>query len=87
MEASRARLAMDQDGAVSIDEIESSVLQMPRAECARLAERLIASLDEDLAVEESWRVEVWRRVEELRSGAIPSIPGEQVFQELDELLR
>lgn len=78
---------MDQDGAVSIDEIESSVLQMPRAERARLAQRLIASLDEDLAVEESWRVEVWRRVEELRSGAIPSIPGEQVFQELDELLR
>jgi putative addiction module component (TIGR02574 family) len=78
---------MDQDGGVPIDEIESSALQLPRAERARLAERLIASLDEDLAVEESWRVEVRRRVEEMQSGAVPSIPGEQVFQELDELVR
>jgi putative addiction module component (TIGR02574 family) len=78
---------MNPDGAGSIDEIESSALQLPRAERARLAERLIASLDEDLAVEESWRIEVRRRVEELQSGAVPSIPGEQVFQELDELLR
>jgi len=87
MEASRAWVAMNEDGAVPIEEVESSALQLPRAERARLAELLIASLDEDLAVEESWRVEVRRRVEELRSGAVPSIPGEQVFQELDELLR
>jgi putative addiction module component (TIGR02574 family) len=78
---------MNEDGAVPIEEVESSALQLPRAERARLAELLIASLDEDLAVEESWRLEVRRRVEELRSGAVPSIPGEQVFQELDELLR
>lgn len=87
MEASRAWVAMNEDGAVPIEEVESSALQLPRAERARLAELLIASLDEDLAVEESWRLEVRRRVEELRSGAVPSIPGEQVFQELDELLR
>jgi putative addiction module component (TIGR02574 family) len=40
----------------------------------------------ELAVEEAWRAEVRRRVEELRSGAVPSIPGEQVFREIDEML-
>ena len=32
--------------ATIIDDVESAALQLPRAERARLAERLIASLDE-----------------------------------------
>ncbi len=70
-----------------IDDVESVALRLPRAERARLAERLIASLDEDLVIEERWKEEVRRRVEELRSGAVPSIPGDQVFREIDEMLR
>jgi putative addiction module component (TIGR02574 family) len=71
----------------TIDEVEAVALQLPRAERARLAERLIASLDEDLAIEDRWKEEVRRRVEELRSGAVPSIPGDQVFREIEEMLR
>ncbi|HEX8829639.1 MAG TPA: addiction module protein [Longimicrobium sp.] len=71
----------------TIDEVEAVALQLPRAERARLAERLIASLDEDLAIENRWKEEVRRRVEELRSGAVPSIPGDQVFREIEEMLR
>jgi putative addiction module component (TIGR02574 family) len=71
----------------TIDEVESVALQLPRAERARLAERLIASLDEDLVIEDRWKEEVRRRVEELRAGTVPSIPGEQVFREIDEMLR
>ncbi|HEX8363593.1 MAG TPA: addiction module protein [Longimicrobium sp.] len=71
----------------TIDEVESIALQLPRAERARLAERLIASLDEDLAVEDRWKEEVRRRVEELRAGAVPSILGDQVFREIEEMLR
>jgi hypothetical protein len=39
--------------------------------------------------QEDWevRAEVRRRVGELRTGVVPSIPGDQVFKELDELLR
>lgn len=59
----------------------------PRADRARLADRLIASLDGDCEVKASWREEVRRRVEELRSRAVPSVPGEQVFREMDEMLR
>jgi putative addiction module component (TIGR02574 family) len=69
------------------DEFEAAALQLPRAERARLAELLIASLETDPAVEERWRAEVRRRVEELRSGAVPSVPGDLVFEEIDHLLR
>jgi putative addiction module component (TIGR02574 family) len=69
------------------DAIEAAALRLPRAERARLAERLIASLGPDPEAEAKWKTEVCRRVEELRSGAVASIPGEQVFREMDEMLR
>jgi putative addiction module component (TIGR02574 family) len=69
------------------DKIEAAALQLPRAERARLAERLIASLDENAGVEQAWAQEIERRVTELRSGEVETIPGEQVFEELKDLLR
>lgn len=35
----------------------------------------------------AWAAEIHRRVEELRSGKVRAIPGEQVFDELEDLLR
>ena len=69
------------------EDVESAALRLPRAERARLAERLIASLDEDAGIEQAWAEEIRRRVGELRSGAVQPIPGEQVFDELKSLLR
>ena len=70
-----------------LDEVEAIALELPRAERARLAERLIASLDEDSEIEQAWLVEVRRRVAELRSGSVKPVPGEQVFEELKDLTR
>ncbi len=67
-----------------IEEFESAAMKLSRAERARLAERLIASLDEDVEIEQAWAEEVRRRVEELRSGTVQPIPGEQVFAELKD---
>ncbi|MGH9361414.1 MAG: addiction module protein, partial [Thermoanaerobaculia bacterium] len=55
-------------------------LELPEEERADLADRLLASLEEepDLEVEEAWRHEVARRLEELRSGAVKTIPWEEV---------
>ena len=73
--------------ASTAEHVESAALQLPRAERARLAERLIASLDEDSEIERAWAEEIERRVAELRSGKVKPIPGEQVFDELEDLLR
>lgn len=59
---------------MTTDQIEQELLRLPAAERARLAERLIASLDEDAEVEAAWAAEVRRRDEELRSGAVEGIP-------------
>lgn len=71
----------------TVEQVESAAMQLPRPERARLAERLIASLDEDAAVEQAWADEIERRVAELRSGVVKPIPGEQVFEELEDLFR
>jgi len=70
----------------SIDEIESEVLGLPPADRARLAQRLLESLDdsaEDPAeAERAWEEEIVRRVAELEAGKVELIPAEQVFAEL-----
>ena len=72
--------------AMKREQIEAEARRLPRDERARLAEALISSLDEEAEVEEAWAVEIRRRVEELRSGAVEGIPADEVFAELDELL-
>ena len=72
---------------MSVHEIEAEALLLSSQERAHLAEVLIASLDEDLALDQAWAAEAERRYEEIRSGRVQAIPAEQVMAELDELLR
>lgn len=67
--------------------VESAALTLPRADRARLAHRLIASLRDDPAIEQAWPSEIRRRVEELRTGRVQPIRGEQVLAELRRELR
>jgi putative addiction module component (TIGR02574 family) len=64
---------------MTTDQIEQELLKLPTADRARLAERLIASLDADSEVEAAWMVEVRRRDEELQSGAVQAIPVEDAL--------
>lgn len=64
---------------MTTDQIEQELLKLPLAERARLAERLIASLDEDAEIEAAWIAEVQRRDEELVSGAVEGIPLEDAL--------
>lgn len=50
---------------------------------ARLAEELLASLDEvsDSDAEAAWEQEIGRRVESIKAGRAKLIPAEQVFAE------
>ncbi|HET6764143.1 MAG TPA: addiction module protein [Longimicrobiaceae bacterium] len=69
-----------------LQQIESEALGLPADERARLAEALIASLDEDARLERAWDEEIALRVEDLRSGRVKGIPAEEVFAEMEDLL-
>lgn len=63
------------------EELEAVVLSLPRGERARLAERLLASLDEDPEVEEAWAAEVKRRLAAYHSGELKAQSVESVLRE------
>lgn len=75
-------MARDEEASVSpVEQLEAAALSLPRSERARLAERLLASLDEDPDVDAAWREEVRRRIEQYRAGEIKSVPADEVFEE------
>lgn len=69
-----------------VEELESAVLSLPRRERARIAERLIASLDEDPEVEAAWKDEVRQRLARYRAGEAETYPAEDVLREARESL-
>ncbi|MEX2375527.1 MAG: addiction module protein [Dehalococcoidia bacterium] len=64
---------------MTTEQIEQELLKLPLAERARLAERLIASLDEEGEIEAAWIAEVQRRDEEMVTGAVEGIPLEDAL--------
>jgi putative addiction module component (TIGR02574 family) len=68
-------------------EILEKALALSTQERGMLIDQLIESLDDAPAeegVEAAWDEEIKRRVEDVRSGKVEMIPGEQVLQELAE---
>lgn len=61
-------------------DLESLLLALPRSERARLAERLLASLDEESEVEEAWQAEVQSRLERFRAGELKAVSSASVHQ-------
>ena len=66
---------------MSTQELEAQVLRLARHERARLAQKLIASLDEDDEIEQAWTEEAERRFDELQAGSVEALPADQVFAE------
>jgi len=66
-----------------------SALQLPRAERARLAREIIASLDgpADQDVNAAWLTEVERRLDEVERGAAALVPWDTVRQRVTARLR
>ena len=69
--------------------LEAKALKLPPEQRARLAERLISSLDEaaDPDSEDLWIREAGRRLEELESGRVEPIPAERVVEKARSSLR
>ena len=68
------------------ERLEAAALALPPAERARLAQRLIESLDDDPEVEEAWSAEIKRRLDAIDRGEVEMIPAEEVLSEARRLL-
>ncbi len=75
--------------ASSSRQLEAQVLKLPPEERARLAERLISSLDEevDVEAEAAWIREGERRLDELKSGKVKGRAAAGVFRRARAALR
>ncbi len=72
---------------MTIDQLEKEALGLPQEERARLAQRLIASLDGDIGVEQAWYDEAEHRMAELESGNAAEIPASEVFESQDSSVK
>ena len=66
-------------------DVESKALKLPARARARLAVRLIDSLDPEIDpdCEALWLKEAERRLRELQSGAVAGIPAKEVLRRLE----
>ncbi len=72
--------------AQSLAEIEDSALKLSEEDRARLAVRLLASLEEEAespeAIEQLWLAEADGRFEEIREGLVQGVPAPDVFSQI-----
>ncbi|HUO06755.1 MAG TPA: addiction module protein [Phycisphaerae bacterium] len=69
---------------LTIDQLREQALRLPAASRAQLAEQLAESLADADGDEtrKLWAAEAIRRRNEVRSGAVQAVPGEQVLAEV-----
>ncbi len=68
--------------------LTDELLSLPCEDRIYLADRLLESLNAPTRqnIEQAWTEEAERRIEEIESGNVDTIPGEQVFREIRERL-
>ncbi len=73
---------------LTIEQITSEAMQLPVSSRAELAEKLVESLDFPVDDEtgRAWTAEALRRRDEVRSGRVQTIPGEQVLAEIRQMV-
>jgi putative addiction module component (TIGR02574 family) len=64
------------------DKLETQALKLPPEQRARLAERLISSLDQatDADSEQLWIREAERRLDEIESNQVEPVPADRVIE-------
>lgn len=72
----------------SIEQLTEELLSLPSASRAFLAEKLVESLefDTDPIVKAAWTTEAIRRRDEVRSGSVQVIPGDEALAQIRQLL-
>lgn len=72
---------------INLEQIEAAALSLPPDGRARLAERLLASLEDDPEMTAAWIAEAKRRDAEIESGRVSPLPAEEVFAKARAKLR
>lgn len=73
---------------MSVEEIAEEALGLPSEARALLADRLAESLDpaEDGVVRTLWMREARRRIDEVRSGEVKTVPADEAFAQVRQTL-
>ncbi len=73
---------------LSVEQLIQEALSLPSASRAFLAEKLVESLEFDIdeTIQTLWTTEAKKRREQIKSGTISSIPGEEGLAEVRRLL-
>jgi putative addiction module component (TIGR02574 family) len=72
---------------LTIEQIKAEAMKLPPEVRADLADWLWVSVESRESVQAAWDAEIARRIEELESGNVELIPGEEVFARIDKKLR
>ena len=74
---------------VDVKSVTEQALSLDLKERARLAERLLESLDgvSEEEIQELWLDEAERRIHEYRAGRMEAVVSDQVFREAEDLIR
>jgi len=69
--------------------LEEKILSLPCEDRIYLVEKLLKSLNapDKEEIDKAWADESERRIDDLESGKIQAVPGEQVFQEIRKRLK
>jgi len=67
--------------------LEAQALKLTVGERASLAQRLLASLDEDAEIEGAWAIEVERRIAEVENGSVQAIPISEALAQVRARLK
>jgi putative addiction module component (TIGR02574 family) len=72
-----------------VEELSAKASALPPEERARLAEKLLASLQEtaDTDIDVAWGEEIQRRIAEIENGTAKLVPAEEVFAEVRRLIK
>lgn len=71
----------------SLIDIESQALRLAPEERVRLADRLLASLSPDSALEAEWAEEASRRLAEIKAGVVAAVPVEDAIARVRNAIR
>ena len=74
---------------MNLQKIENEALHLPREERAQLIQRLVLSLEtpSEQELSSDWLLEARRRAEELDSGSVQAVPGNEVIRKAKALIK